>query len=71
MCTLPLCEGSYNTRLEYLKELPKGFLPVVFDRTDMKRVKQLVGDSSDWWKCSIRHDPHGHTGAGENLLPGN
>jgi len=38
------CEGSYNTRLEYLKELPKGSCLWVFDRTDMKRVKQLVGD---------------------------
>jgi hypothetical protein len=39
------CEGSYNTRLEYLKELPKGSCLWVFDRTDMKSVKQLVGDT--------------------------
>ena len=38
------CEGSYNTRIEYLKELPKGSCLWIFDRTDMKRVKQLVGD---------------------------
>ena len=38
------CEGSYNTRLEYLKELPKGSCLWIFDRTDMKKVKQLVGE---------------------------
>jgi len=38
------CEGSYNSRLEYLKELPKGTL-WVFDRTDMVRVKELLGDT--------------------------
>jgi hypothetical protein len=38
------CEGSYNTRLEYLKELPKGSCLWIFDRTDMKTVKQLVGE---------------------------
>jgi hypothetical protein len=38
------CEGSYNTRIEYLKELPKGSCLWIFDRTDMKKVKQLVGD---------------------------
>lgn len=38
------CEGSYNARLEYLKELPKGSCLWVFDRTDMRRVKELLGD---------------------------
>jgi hypothetical protein len=32
------CEGSYNSRLGYLKELPKGSCMWVFDRTDMARV---------------------------------
>ena len=38
------CEGSYNSRLEYLKELPKGSL-WIFDRTDMVKVKELLGDT--------------------------
>lgn len=38
------CEGSYNTRLEYLKELPEGSCIWVFDRTDMARAKQAIGD---------------------------
>ena len=38
------CEGSYNTRLEYLKELPKGSL-WIFDRTDMTKVKEVLGDN--------------------------
>jgi uroporphyrinogen-III decarboxylase len=37
------CEGSYNTRLEYLKELPKGSCFWIFDRTDMAKVKAALG----------------------------
>jgi hypothetical protein len=37
------CEGSYNSRLEYLKELPKGSCFWIFDRTDMARAKELLG----------------------------
>jgi hypothetical protein len=37
------CEGSYNTRLEYLKELPKASCFWVFDRTDMTNAKKLLG----------------------------
>ncbi len=39
------CEGSYNTRLEYLKELPKGSCFWIFDRTDMARAKKLLGNT--------------------------
>ncbi|MGD0230980.1 MAG: uroporphyrinogen decarboxylase family protein [Syntrophorhabdales bacterium] len=38
------CEGSYNTRLDYLKELPKGSCFWVFDRTDMAKAKEAIGD---------------------------
>lgn len=37
------CEGSYNTRLEYLTELPKASCFWVFDRTDMANAKKLLG----------------------------
>jgi uroporphyrinogen-III decarboxylase len=37
------CEGSYNSRLEYLKELPKASCLWVFDRTDMATAKKLIG----------------------------
>jgi hypothetical protein len=39
------CEGSFNTRLEYLTELPKGSCFWIFDRTDMARAKELLGDT--------------------------
>ena len=39
------CEGSYNTRLEYLKELPKGSCFWIFDRTDMAKAKEILGDT--------------------------
>jgi uroporphyrinogen-III decarboxylase len=38
------CEGSYNTRLEFLKELPKASCMWIFDRTDMARAKEAIGD---------------------------
>jgi hypothetical protein len=38
------CEGSYNTRLQYLTELPKGSCFWVFDRTDMAKAKALLKD---------------------------
>jgi hypothetical protein len=38
------CEGGYNSRLEYLKELPKGSCFWIFDRTDMVKAKEAVGD---------------------------
>jgi uroporphyrinogen-III decarboxylase len=38
------CEGSYNTRLEYLKELPRNSCMWVFDRTDMAKAKAAIGD---------------------------
>lgn len=38
------CEGSYNSRLEYLKELPQGSCIWIFDRTDMAKAKEAVGE---------------------------
>jgi hypothetical protein len=40
----PFCEGSYNSRLEYLKELPRASSFWLFDRTDMAKVKDAIGD---------------------------
>ncbi len=39
------CEGSYNTRLKYLEELPKGSCFWIFDRTDMANAKKLLGNT--------------------------
>ncbi len=36
------CEGGYNSRLKYLKELPVGTI-WIFDRTDMAQVKKVCG----------------------------
>ena len=38
------CEGGYNSRLQYLKELSKGSTVLLFDRTDMAKAKKVVGD---------------------------
>jgi uroporphyrinogen-III decarboxylase len=37
-------EGSFNTRLEYFKDFPKGSVGWLFDQTDMARAKQILGD---------------------------
>lgn len=38
-------EGGYNSRLEYLKELPKGKTLWHFDQTDMAAAKKTIGDT--------------------------
>ena len=37
-------EGKYDSRLEFLKELPAGKCLVHFENVDMKKAKALVGD---------------------------
>jgi uroporphyrinogen-III decarboxylase len=37
-------EGTYDQRLEYLAELPRGKIVAQFDRTDMFRAKEVLGD---------------------------
>lgn len=39
-------EGSYNTRLEYLAEIPKGTSFWVFDTTDMAKAKEILGKTA-------------------------
>jgi hypothetical protein len=36
-------EGSYNTRLEYVGDFPRGSVSWYFDRTDMFRAKEILG----------------------------
>jgi hypothetical protein len=38
IAAVPFCEGSYNSRIEYLKELPKSSSFWLFDRTDLGRT---------------------------------
>jgi hypothetical protein len=40
----PFAEGEYNQRLEYLTELPRASTLWFFDRTDMHRAKEVLGD---------------------------
>jgi uroporphyrinogen-III decarboxylase len=47
MVTL-FAEGSYNQRLEYIGDFPKGWVTWMFDQTDMARAKKMIGD-----KCCI------------------
>lgn len=39
-------EGAYNSRLEIVKELPKASVIWHFDQTDIKRAKEILGDSA-------------------------
>jgi hypothetical protein len=36
-------EGDYTTRLDYLRDLPKGKVLALFDRSDMKKTKEVLG----------------------------
>jgi hypothetical protein len=37
-------EGKYNTRLEYLTDVPKGKVIYHFEEADMKKAKSMLGD---------------------------
>ena len=38
-------EGSWDQRLEYLRELPKGKVVGWFDRTNLFKAKEVIGDT--------------------------
>jgi len=38
------CEGAYNTRLDYLKDVPKGKVIYDFETIDMVKAKKELGD---------------------------
>jgi hypothetical protein len=40
---VPFVEGSYNSRLEIIADVPKGKTTWIFDATDMARAKKLLG----------------------------
>jgi uroporphyrinogen-III decarboxylase len=46
---IPLLEGDYTPRLEFLKELPPGKIVGHFDRVDRRRAKEAVGDVMCFW----------------------
>jgi hypothetical protein len=41
---VPFAEGSYDSRLEIIRDLPKGKVVWRFDQTDMSRAKEILGD---------------------------
>jgi uroporphyrinogen-III decarboxylase len=43
MVTL-FAEGSYNNRLKQVTDVPSGWVNWLFDRTDMKKAKEILGD---------------------------
>lgn len=40
----PIFEGCYDSRLEYLRELPAGKIFGMFDSTDVFKAKEIIGD---------------------------
>ena len=40
----PWAEGGYNSRLEIIKDVPKGKVIWGFDATDMVKAKKILGD---------------------------
>jgi len=41
-----LTEGKYNTRLEVLKEVPKGKVIYMFEQVDIAKAKKVLGDTA-------------------------
>ena len=46
---MPYFEGTYDSRLEFLAELPPGKIWGRFDTTDMKKAKEMIGDNLCFW----------------------
>jgi uroporphyrinogen-III decarboxylase len=46
---MPLFEGGYSSRLEYLAELPAGKVAAHFDHVDRKRFKEICGEVMCFW----------------------
>jgi uroporphyrinogen-III decarboxylase len=46
---LPLFEGDYTPRLEFLAELPPGKVAAHFDRVDREKFKEICGDVLCFW----------------------
>jgi uroporphyrinogen-III decarboxylase len=46
---IPLFEGDYTPRLEYLTELPPGKVVGHFDHVDRKKTQKLLGDVMCFW----------------------
>ncbi len=42
----PWAEGGYNSRLEIIRDMPKGTMIWGFDATDMKKAKEILGGVS-------------------------
>jgi len=41
----PFFEGMYDSRLEYLNELPRGKVLAIFDSTDLFKAKEIIGNT--------------------------
>ena len=46
---MPLFEGDYTPRLEFLRELPPGKVAAHFDRIDRRKFKEVCGDVLVFW----------------------
>ena len=42
---MPFFEGDYTPRLEFLAELPAGKVCGCFDKVDIRRAKEVLGDT--------------------------
>jgi uroporphyrinogen-III decarboxylase len=52
---LLFAEGRYNDRLEIIRDLPRAGAIWYFDRTDMVRAKEILGDRlASWEMCRRR-----------------
>jgi len=42
-------QGDYTPRLEYLAELPRGKVPIHYDRVDHQKALEIMGDRQCFW----------------------
>jgi len=46
---IPYFEDDYTARLPYLQELPKGKVPLHFEKVDRVKAREVIGDYNSFW----------------------
>ncbi|NQS92315.1 MAG: hypothetical protein HQ574_07890 [Chloroflexi bacterium] len=46
---VPYFEDDYTSRLPYLLDLPKGKVPIHYEKVDRKKAREIVGDHNSFW----------------------
>ena len=46
---IPYFEDDYTSRLPYLLDLPKGKVPIHYEKVDRVKAREIMGDQNSFW----------------------